>query len=111
QGLRHLSEHLYRDSNAVMDARLDGIIVTGMEPCAHDLRAEPYWSAFTDLFDWIAREGPPAVFSCLASHAAVLHFDGIERRHLEQKCFGMFEHRALNEHPLGHDLPVVSKIA
>jgi homoserine O-succinyltransferase len=51
------------------------------------------------------------VFSCLASHAAVLHFDGIERRRLEQKCFGMFEHRTLSEHPLALDLPCVSKIA
>jgi homoserine O-succinyltransferase len=56
------------------------------------LRLEPYWTELTGLFDWLAQEGPSAVFSCLAAHAAVLHFDGIERRRLNEKRFGNYEH-------------------
>jgi homoserine O-succinyltransferase len=50
------------------------------------------------LFDWLDRDGPTAAFSCLAAHAAVLHYDGIERVRLPKKRFGMFEH-----HTNGHD--------
>ena len=34
------------------------------------------------------------IWSCLAAHAAVLHVDGIERRLLTEKCFGVFDCRA-----------------
>jgi homoserine O-succinyltransferase len=110
-GEHHLLDRRYRDFSELRNARLDGLIVTGTEPKLSDLRREPYWDAMADLFDWIASAGPPALFSCLASHAAVLHYDGIERQRLPQKRFGVFEHNVVGTHELTQTLAPVLKIA
>jgi homoserine O-succinyltransferase len=85
--------------------------VTGTEPKLPDLRDEPYWNAMAELFDWIAREGPSTIFSCLAAHAAVLHYDGIARTRLARKRFGLFEHRVVRPHELTQAVAPVLKIA
>ena len=91
-GNLHLIHQNYGSPGDLYNTRLDAVIVTGAEPLQQDLRQEAYWPELATVFDWIDREGPPAIFSCLAAHAAVLHFDGIERRRLAQKRFGLFDH-------------------
>jgi homoserine O-succinyltransferase len=110
-GRRHLLDNSYRGLSDIEDANLDAIIVTGTEPKHQDLRDEPYWPALAALLDWIDREGPSALFSCLAAHAAVLHFDGIERRRLEKKRFGLFDHAVTGHDDLTEPLPPTFKIA
>ena len=99
-GWRHLASRGYATLGELEDAQLDGIIVTGTEPVQADLRQEPYWPELTSLFDWIECDGPSAIFSCLGTHAAVLHFDGVERRRLPAKRFGLFDHGVASKHPL-----------
>jgi homoserine O-succinyltransferase len=78
----------------------DALIVTGTEPLAADLREEPYWARFTELVDWSRARGLPSVWSCLAAHAAVLHLSGLVRERLGRKCFGVFAHNVIANHPL-----------
>jgi homoserine O-succinyltransferase len=40
------------------------------------------------------------IWSCLAAHAAVLHADGIARRPLQEKKFGVFDCEIASIHPL-----------
>ncbi len=81
----------YGDLEMLEGARLDGLIVTGAEPIAESLTEEPYWQALTRVIDWAEHNTASTIFSCLAAHAAVLHLDGIARRRLTPKCFGLFE--------------------
>ena len=67
----------------------DGLIVTGREPRAPDLRDEVYWPSFTRLLAWTQEHARSAVWSCLAAHAAVLALDGIERVRSPYKHFGI----------------------
>src|SRR5207247_7121462 len=46
-----------------------------------------------------------AVWSCLAAHAALLHIDGIGRRALSDKRFGVFDCARLSGHPLTAGVP------
>jgi homoserine O-succinyltransferase len=110
-GRGHLTSHRYRDAAELSSAGLDGLIVTGTEPKQSNLRNEPYWSDFAQLSDWIAERGPSTIFSCLAAHAAVLHYDGIERRRLNHKRFGLFTHGATTDHVLTQHLPTAAKVA
>jgi homoserine O-succinyltransferase/O-acetyltransferase len=96
---QHLSAH-YLDFDDLWNTRLDGLIVTGTEPRAADLAAEPYWPLLSNLVDWAEENTAATVWSCLAAHAAVLHLDGIKRSPLRQKCFGLFAHAKASEHPL-----------
>ncbi|MGJ4888514.1 homoserine O-succinyltransferase MetA [Bradyrhizobium sp. HKCCYLRH3099] len=70
---------------------IDGLIVTGAEPIAAQLRDEPYWPDLTALIDWARTNTRSTIWSCLAAHAAVLHLDDIERQRLAFKCSGIFD--------------------
>ena len=71
---------------------LDAAIVTGAEPRTSDLTQEAYWKTLTAIMDWAKSELVSSVWSCLAAHAAALHFDGIARQPLAEKCCGVFAH-------------------
>jgi len=101
----------YRPASQLPFADVDAVIVTGTEPRSADLRDEPYWGAMAELFDWLALEDVPAMFSCLASHAAVLHFDGIRRRRLPQKQFGLFPVTRARRHELTERLRSSARVA
>jgi homoserine O-succinyltransferase/O-acetyltransferase len=90
-GTKHLDRLHYRDAEELLRVRLDALIITGAEPQNFDLRQESYWPALTKVFDWADRNTFSTVLSCLAVHAAVLHFDGIERQPLDCKYFGVFD--------------------
>jgi homoserine O-succinyltransferase/O-acetyltransferase len=100
----------YLDFGDIWSTRLDGLIVTGTEPRAFDLAAEPYWADLAKLVDWAEENTTATVWSCLAAHAAVLHLDGIKRSPLARKCFGLFEHITAPEHRLlqGQPSPILT---
>ena len=100
-GKRHLNRLHYRNAQDLRNSCLDGLIITGAEPRTADLTGEPYWDFLTGVFDWAEHNTISTITSCLAVHAAVLYFDGIDRHSLEQKQFGVFEfERKSNNHLL-----------
>ena len=103
RGLRHLAT--YAPIEDLDDARLDALIVTGSEPRASDLRAEPYWRALAHVVDWAEANTISSLWSCLAAHAVVLHRDGIERTRLARKCSGVFACDAREPHALTATIP------
>jgi homoserine O-succinyltransferase/O-acetyltransferase len=82
--------HGHLPIDAISDYAPDAIIVTGMEVTTKDLRDEWMWQRFTWLYDWCERQSIPAIWSCLAAHAAVLFRDGIARQPLNEKLTGVF---------------------
>ncbi len=95
----------YGSLGDLLSSRLDALIVTGAEPQTARLRDEPYWRSLTAVFDWAADTTVSTILSCLAAHAGVLHFDGIERTKLPQKCLGRFDLSCVAEHPLTRGAP------
>src|SRR5579863_349993 len=102
-GRRHVST--YSDINDLWDSHLDGLIVTGTQPRTPSLKEEPYWGGLTRLMEWAEHHTHSSVWSCLAAHAAVLHIDGLVRRPLSDKRFGVFECARVSDHPLTTDVP------
>jgi homoserine O-succinyltransferase len=90
----------YADIEELLGRRYDGVIVTGTEPQTEDLRDEPYWGSLTTLLKWAEASTYSTILSCLAAHAGILYLDGIQRRRLEGKRFGVFECTRVCEHPL-----------
>lgn len=85
-------EARYRAWSEIWNCGLDAVIVTGAEPRSPRLDEEAYWPSLAALIDWAKTQVASSIWSCLAAHAAVLHLDGIERRRLADKCFGVFAH-------------------
>ena len=93
----------YRDVGELWDTRIDGLIVTGTEPRSKDLKDEPYWDSLAQVVNWARDNTASTIWSCLAAHAAVLHADGIQRRPLPEKCFGIFHCEPVASHPMTAD--------
>jgi homoserine O-succinyltransferase len=98
-GRRRLQQ-LYFGFEDLWQRRFDAVIITGTEPKQADLPREPYWPALTTAMEWAETNTISAVMSCLAAHASVLYADGIRRRPLREKRFGVFGFQKNGEHPL-----------
>jgi homoserine O-succinyltransferase len=103
-GRRYLSR-CYAGIDELWNRQLDGLIVTGTEPQAANLMHEPYWGSLTRVLEWAEHSTHSTVWSCLAAHAAVLHFDGIGRQALPDKRFGLFECARVADHDLTAGVP------
>jgi homoserine O-succinyltransferase len=101
---RELAER-YHDISELWDTPLDGLIVTGTEPRAKNLKDEPYWQTLSQVVDWARDNTASTIWSCLAAHAAVLHADGVERRAFKEKLFGVFDCGLTAEHPMTRHFP------
>jgi homoserine O-succinyltransferase len=88
----------------LLGSRFDGVIITGTEPRQPDLRQEPYWNELAAVMDWAEECSHSTILSCLAAHAGVLRSDGILRRRMEDKRFGVFAEAKVTEHPLTNAL-------
>jgi homoserine O-succinyltransferase/O-acetyltransferase len=96
----------YEQIDDLAGSRPDGLIVTGAEPLASCLTDDPVWRPLCNLIDWSEAEGIPAIWSCLAAHAAVLRLDGIERNRLPRKLSGLFTCSAPSrKHQIMHRMP------
>lgn len=87
---REAMRYRYRSAADIAQLQLDGIIFTGGVPNQPNLTDEPYWHEWTDAMNAAAALRLPAIYSCMAAHAAVLHFDQIRRRPLPQKLSGVY---------------------
>lgn len=104
-GQRYLQRLSYYQVDDLWNDRLDGLIVTGAEPRMAGLKMESYWRSLTEVFNWAEDNTISTILSCLAVHAAVLYLDGIDRRPLGQKCFGVFEFERVSNNHLVNALP------
>jgi homoserine O-succinyltransferase/O-acetyltransferase len=90
----------YHHTFSLRAARLDALIVTGAEPRAPSLPEEAYWRELIGVLDLARERTLSTIFSCLAAHAAVLHWDAIERTPLPHKLSGVFAAQVVGRHPL-----------
>ena len=95
----------YWSIDDLWDSDLDGLIVTGREPQAADLREEPYWKTLTQVIDWAEDRTISSIWSCLVAHAALLHIDGIDRNPLGEKRFGLYDCAKIRDHPIMDGIP------
>jgi homoserine O-succinyltransferase/O-acetyltransferase len=95
----------YAPLDELFERGADAVVVTGAEPLCERLTEEESWAEQRHLLEWIADNERPAFLSCLAAHAALFVYDGIERKRLPAKCSGVFPQQAERHHALGRGLP------
>jgi homoserine O-succinyltransferase/O-acetyltransferase len=94
----------YAPIDALPQAGIDALIVTGCEPIKPSLADEPYWPSLVRLIEWSKTSTVSTIWSCLAAHAAVLHLDGIVRERLPEKLVGVYAFQHMSSHPLLRDI-------
>ncbi|MFQ6024828.1 MAG: homoserine O-succinyltransferase [Acidiferrobacterales bacterium] len=91
----------YEDYHRLQHDGLDALVITGANPAHPDLTKEAFWEPMTEVIAWAREHICSIVFSCLATHAYLKQYHGVERIRLPQKRWGVYSHRVLDSaHPL-----------
>ncbi|HSM29576.1 MAG TPA: homoserine O-succinyltransferase, partial [Woeseiaceae bacterium] len=78
-------ERYYTDFDTLRQEGLDALIITGANVANPKLEEEPFWEPLIDVVEWASRNVSSILCSCLATHALLKHFHGIDRQPLPQK--------------------------
>lgn len=91
----------YETFEQIQEAGLDGLIITGANLPHPDLSQNAFWPHLTKVMDWAEQNVTSTLYSCLSTHAYMLHKHGEKRTPLDAKRWGVFEHEVTNPmHPL-----------
>ncbi len=93
-------ENYYCKFEELKSEGLDALIVSGANPVFPMLTEESFWNPLCRVLDWAAQHVTSTLCACLATHAAMRYFYGIERIPLTAKRWGIFNHRVKEDHPL-----------
>jgi homoserine O-succinyltransferase/O-acetyltransferase len=93
----------YEPFERLREEGLDGLIVSGANVTNPALDLESFWGPLQEVIGWASRHTTSVLCSCLATHALVKLFHGVERRPLLSKRWGVYPHRVVRpDHPLMH---------
>ena len=106
----HIAQH-YDTLDELLQNPPDGLIVTGAEPKFPCISQEAFWPSLCRIVDWVEDNAIPAVWSCLAAHAAIQYGDGIKRQRLGAKLSGVFACDITRKpHQILHAMPPVWRV-
>jgi len=71
----------------------DGMIVTGAPVELMEFEEVDYWDEVCEIMDWSETHVTSTMYQCWGAQAAMYHFYGIQKRLLDHKMFGLFEHQ------------------
>ncbi|MEM8844211.1 MAG: homoserine O-succinyltransferase [Pseudomonadota bacterium] len=90
-------QHYYSDLAKIKEEHLDAIVITGANVMQPILTKEKFWDDLQEVLIWSKENIKSTMCSCLATHAAVKVFYDIDRKHMGNKCWGVFEHEVINK--------------
>lgn len=95
---REYLDAFYRNFENVKDQKFDGLIITGAPVENLPFEEVDYWKELVQIMEWGKTHVFSTLYICWASQAALYYQYGIGKHKLDEKVFGIFEHRVLNTH-------------
>jgi len=89
-------EHMkafYKNFDEIKKSNYDGMIITGAPVEQYEFEAVKYWKEVTEIFDWARNHVTSTLYICWAAQAGLFHFYGVPKYPLNEKMFGVFEHK------------------
>ena len=86
-------DNFYLTFEDVKDRRFDGLVITGAPVEKMDFEDVIYWKELTDIMEWSKHAVTSTLHLCWGSQAALYYHFGIQKRLLDHKVFGIFEHK------------------
>ena len=87
----------YKSIKDVRDKKYDGMIITGAPVELMDYEDVDYWEELKEILDFSKTNVRSTMYICWGAQAAMYHFYGINKRRLDSKIFGVFEHEKKHE--------------
>lgn len=94
---REYLDAFYRTFDSVKDQKFDGLIITGAPVENLPFEEVDYWPELVSIMDWSKTHVFSTLHICWGSQAALYHHYGIGKHKLDEKAFGIFSHRVLNQ--------------
>jgi homoserine O-succinyltransferase len=88
----HLDQ-FYLTFDDVKNRKFDGLIITGAPVELMDFEEVDYWEELTAIMEWSKTHVTSTLHICWGAQAGLYYHYGIEKKRLEKKLFGIFEHR------------------
>lgn len=82
----------YKNIKDVRDKKYDGMIITGAPVEMMEYEDVDYWDELKEIMDFSKTNVTSTMYICWGAQAAMYHFYGINKRKLDAKIFGVFEH-------------------
>jgi homoserine O-succinyltransferase/O-acetyltransferase len=101
----HLSKHtpkehlnaFYKTFDDISAQKFDGMIITGA-PIEHlEFEEVDYWEEMVNIMDWADSHVTSTLYICWASQAGLYHHYGIPKYMMEEKIFGVYNHKVYNK--------------
>ena len=98
------SEHLfkfYKTFDEIKDERFDGMIITGAPVEQMAFEEVDYWEELCTIMEWSKSNVWSTLHICWGAQAGLYYHYGVHKYPLDEKMFGIFQHRLLVEnHPI-----------
>jgi len=98
----HISQdHLntfYKTIDEIKDEYFDGMILTGAPVEQMPYEDVDYWKELCEIFDFAKTHVYSTMFICWGAQAGLYYHYGIDKHMLDQKVFGVFEHKVIRTH-------------
>ena len=91
----HLNK-FYVSFEEIKDQRFDGFIITGAPVEQMPFEEVDYWEELKEIMEWTKSHVTSTLHLCWGAQAGLYYHYGIEKVQLDEKVFGVFEHRVKN---------------
>ena len=91
----HLNR-FYHTFDELKENTYDGLIITGAPVEQMEFEEVDYWDELCDIFEWSKTNVTSTFHICWGAQAGLYYHYGIQKRPLQEKLFGLFEHRVEN---------------
>lgn len=82
----------YKSIKEVKNQKYDGMIITGAPVELMNFEDVDYWDELKEILEFSKTNVTSTMYICWGAQAAMHHFYGINKRALDSKVFGVFEH-------------------
>ncbi|MFT4143114.1 MAG: homoserine O-succinyltransferase [Mobilitalea sp.] len=90
----HLDQ-FYQTYEDVKERRFDGLIITGAPVELMEFEEVTYWDELVKIMEWSKHNVTSTLHICWGGQAGLYYHFGIKKKTLDNKMFGIFEHRVL----------------
>ena len=90
--MSHLNK-FYQTFGDIKNRNLDGLIITGAPVELHDFEEVDYWDELVEIMEWSKTHVTCTFYQCWGAQAGLYYHYGIRKQLLDQKMFGVFEHK------------------
>lgn len=91
----HLNK-FYTTLDEIRGNKYDGLIITGAPVEDISFEEVDYWEEVCEIMDWAETHVTSTFHICWAAQAGFYHYYGIDKRKLDRKLFGVYEHKVSN---------------